>query len=49
MEELVYRREKEGKRGRKIGITIAEVVGKLCKEKKGSQGMNSLLDTPSNY
>ena len=29
LEELVSRRKKEGKRGRKIGITTAEAVGKL--------------------
>ena len=49
LEELVCRRKKEGKRGRKIGITTAEAVGKLYKDEGGSQGANSLFDPPSNY
>ena len=45
LEELVCKRKKEGKKGRKIGITSAEVMGKLYKEEE-NQDVNSLFDPP---
>ena len=46
-EELVCRRKKEGNRGRKIGITTAEIMGKLYKEEEKVQDVSSLFDPPS--
>ena len=45
LEELVCKKKKEGKRGRKIWITTAEVMGKLYKEEE-NQDVNSLFDPP---
>ena len=44
LEELVCKRKKEGKRGRKIGITTAEIMGKLYKE-EDNQDVNSLFNS----